>query len=657
VKSGQAVGEDLDVTSVDSTEPQISAIAVRPAVSTEEHPGGGPWWRRRAVRIGVSYVVLVAAIAWLYGLVPFTGRTFPLAPIASVRSWVGCIEDGLVPCTYIGYPEGVDPSLGLSAFTGTYLLTRLGMDVEPALNLLAVLALATGIASLWAFTASIVRSTAVGALACCLYYLSPAMIAHTSKLGLWFGFVLLPLPLALTSAALRPGNRKTIALLCVVLTFAATLTIVYLDPYAWSIAMILAVFVCVVGAVMLVRRTGWRGVILPPLTLAALLAPGLIFRAIEPAAEYSQDFPLGFYRTYSVDVVTAVVPTQQSLIGDLLGSPVERWRIGDFYGDGTQLNGTFIGVATLIAAVAGAVVLLRGRRVGRPVVLGLALGGLACLVLGLGPSLKVLDKVSSPVAVVGADGQVTDTVHVMPASEATLSLPWSWIYGVQPFEGMRTAYRWHIGLRVVLAIFAAVAVVWLFRRSRALGLALAALVVLETGSHGLFDARQEAAHNHELVETFDADMDRAFGHGRLRRSERVLFLPAGNDYLIGAIAPERQLFTYNLAFDKEVARIRPRQPKPVVDAIFAYAWNTLTSEQVCGLFRQDLVDVVVFNDFNMRSDTLIWPPPHQSLGARRTHNAAFGVFDDPAFDVDEGHLSVTVRPRAGSRCDLPAAPP
>jgi hypothetical protein len=641
----------------DPTEPQLSAIAPRPAVSTEEHPVGAPRWRRRPLRIGVGYVVLVAAVAWLYGLVPFTGRTFPLAPIASVRSWLVCLEDGLVPCTYIGYPPGVDPSLGLSAFGGTYLLTRFGMDVEPALNLLALLALAAGIASLWAFTASIVRSTVAGAIACCLYYLSPAMIAHTSKLGLWFGFVLLPLPLVLTWVALRPDSRRTTALLCVVLTFGATLTIVYLDPYAWSIAMILAGFVCVVGAVLLIRRTGWRGVVVPLLMLAALLAPGLIFRAIEPAAEHSQDFPLGFYRTYSVDVVTAVVPTQQSLIGDLFGSPVDRWEIEDFYGDGTQLNGTFIGIATLAAAITGAVVLLRRRFGDRPVVLALALGGLACLVLGLGPSLKVLDKVSPPVAVMGADGQVTGTDHVMPASKATLSLPWSWIYGVQPFEGMRTAYRWHIGLRVVLAVFAAVAVVWLFRRSRALGLALVALVVLETGSHGLFDARQEAAHNHELVETFDADMDRAFGDGRLQAFERVLFLPAGNDYLIGAIAPERHLYTYNLAFDKELERIRPLQPAPVVNAMSDYSKNTLTSQQLCGLFRHDLVDVIVFTDFDMRRDTLIWPPPDEKLEARRAHNAALGVFDDPAFDVDEGHLSVTVRPRAGSGCDVPSASP
>ena len=232
--------------------------------------------------------------------------------------------------------------------------------------------------------------------------------------------------------------------------------------------------------------------------------------------------------------------------------------------------------------------------------LALAVGGLACLALGLGPSLKLLDKASVPV---GAQGPVTGTDNLMPASEATASLPWSWVYGIQPFEGMRAAYRWHVGLRLVLAIFAAVAVVWLFRRRRVLGVALVALLVLETMSHGLLDAREQATQNHELVQAFDDDMDRAFGNGRLRASERVLFLPASNDYLIGMIAPRYKVFAYNIAFDKEIVRLRSGQPKPVLDVISAYGADTLNRDQVCHLFRQDLVDALVFDDFNMRWDT------------------------------------------------------
>lgn len=335
-------------------------------------------------------------------------------------------------------------------------------------------------------------------------------------------------------------------------------------------------------------------------------------------------------------------------MGDVVRSPVDRWDIEDFYGDGTQFEGTFIGVFTLAAAAGGVVGLLRRRRSNRPVVLALALGGAACLALGIGPSLKVLDKASVPVATVGADGAVTSTDHVMPASDATVSLPWSWVYELQPFEGMRATYRWHVGLRVVLVVFVAVTVMWLFRRHRMVGVGLAVLLVLETASDGLLDARRQAAHNHEVVHAFEEDMDRSYGNGRLRASERVLFLPAGNDYLIGGIAPQRELFSYNVAFDKEVARIRQLQPRPIIDAINAYSDDTLNREHICQLFRQDLVDAVVFNDFDMRRDTLFWPPSEERIEALRARNTAFDVFDDPAFDVDEGHLSVILRPAPAS---------
>jgi hypothetical protein len=607
------------------------------------------WWRDRRVAIGSGYVAIVTATAWLYGVVPFSGRTVPLAPFVSVTSWVECLGDGMVTCKYIGYPAGVDLSVGMPFVGGAFLLTRLGMGIEVAVNVLSLLAIAAGVAALWAFAASIARSVAAGAFAACLYYLSPILVAHTGKTALWLGFVLLPVPIAFAYAALRPnGSPPSIVAACVGLTFATALLLVYLDPYAWTLSVVIGGPLCIAAAAVAVRRTRWRGCLVPLCTLVAFLVPGIIFRVLEPSAEVSANFPLGFYRAYGVDVVTAVFPTRDSLLGDVVRSPVDRWDPLDFYGDGTPLIGTFIGVFLLIAAVAGAVLLLRLRRSNRLSVVALTVSGLACLALGLGPSLKVLDKAAVPVVTVNSAGVVTATNHVMPAADATVTLPWSWVYGLQPFEGMRAAYRWHVGLRVVLAVFAAVAVVWLFRRRRALGLVLAALLVLETASHGLFDARSQAVHNHELAQAFEADMDSAFGDGRLRPSERVLFLPAGNDYLIGGIAPPLEIYSYNVAFDKELVRIRPTQPQLIQDAIAAYNDDTLNRDDLCTLFRQDMVDAVVFTNFSMRADTLVWPPPEERIEAQRAKNAAFGFFEDPAFDVDEGHLAVIVRPTPDS---------
>jgi hypothetical protein len=60
------------------------------------------------------------------------------------------------------------------------------------------------------------------------------------------------------------------------------------------------------------------------------------------------------------------------------------------------------------------------------------------------------------------------------------------------------------------------------------------------------------------------------------------------------------------------------------------------------------VDAVVFDDFNMRWDTLQWPPEQQRLDEYRAKSTALGLFDDPAFDVDEGYLAVIVRPAPAS---------
>jgi hypothetical protein len=601
------------------------------------------WWRDRRLAIASGYVAMVTVTAWLYGIIPFAGRGFPLAPVSSVSGWVDCLADGLLPCTYVGYPKGVDLSLSGGLVAGAYLVTRLGIGLEAALNILSLLALAAGVAALWALAASIARNVAAGAIAAALYFLSPIIIAHTGKTALFLGFVLLPLPLALAYAAVKPhGTPLWVALGCVALTFVAGMVLVYLDPYVWAISVVLGGPLCVAGVALAADRTWWRRCLVPLVTLIALAVPGLIFRTLEPSAELSANFPLDFYRTFGTDVATTVIPTRDSLMGEVMRSPVDRWDPLDFYGDGTNLTGAFIGIVTLVAAAAGVVWLLRRGRPNRLMTVSLAVGGLACLAFGLGPSLKLLDKASVPAAAAGAPR------YLMPASEATAPLPWSWVYHIQPFEGMRAAYRWHVGFRLVLAFFAGAAVVWLLRRRRVLGIALVALLVLETASHSLLDAREQARSNHKLVQRFEDDMDRAFGDGRLRASERVLFLPAGNDYLIGMIAPRFKVFAYNISFDKELARLRLRQPKPVLDVISAYGANTLNRDLVCQLFRQDLVDAVVFDDFDMRWDTLQWPPSQQRLEAHRAKSTGFGLFDDPAFSVDEGDLAVIVRPAPAS---------
>ena len=174
------------------------------------------------------------------------------------------------------------------------------------------------------------------------------------------------------------------------------------------------------------------------------------------------------------------------------------------------------------------------------------------------------------------------------------------------------------------------------------------MLVLDMTPHALLDARGAARHDRQAYQALVEDVDRELGQGQLSPSERVLFLPATNDYLIMAIAPRLQVFAYNVSFDKELARIRRYQPTPVVAAIWQYNYGHLTRDHLCDVFRGDVADAVVFTNFSMRTDSSDWPPADSRVDDMREQNRALGLYDDPAFEVVEQQLTTIVRPADGS---------
>jgi hypothetical protein len=599
--------------------------------------------------VALGYVALVGTLMLLYGLLP--GHSLPFSSVASTDGWVRCIDEQGSGCPLVGHPVGVQLSLASTIFYTAYLLSKIGISGETSLNLLAVACLAAGTASLWALVWSLVRSHAAGVLSALLYYGAPIVALHALLPSLYFGFAFLPVPVALAVFALQASReRPARALLLAGGSFLTGLALVYFDPYPWAVAAgVAAPAALVVGAVALVRRR-WRQAVLAGCVLASVVLPGAVFNALESSSgNLVSEMPRDFYRAMGVDVAVMLVPTQTELIGDLLGSPVDGWPRTDFYGDGTNLSSSYLGVPTLLACVAGAVLLFLGRRQ-RPVVVGLALGGLACLILGLGPSLKVHDTAGRPVA---PDGRFVVSDYLMPEDAATLTFPWDVVFDIQPFASMRATYRWHAGLRLVGAVLGACLVGLLAARNRWLALGLAVVLVLDAVPVSLWRLNDRTELQHEQVQAFEADMERAFGDDRLRAGERVLFLPADNDYLVQYVAPTFGVYAYNIAGDKEIARIRPQQPPEVVSAMTAFGAGTLDRAAVCALFADGLVDAIAFDDFNMRWDSYRWPPSEAAAEAQREANAALGLFEDPAFVADEGPLSVIVRPAENGTCAPP----
>jgi hypothetical protein len=599
--------------------------------------------------VGVGFVALVGLLVVLYGLLP--GHSLPFSSVASTEGWVRCIDDPGYGCPLVGHPVGVQLSLASTIFYAAYVMSMVGIGGETALNLLALACLALGAASLWALVWSLVRNHWAGALAALLYYASPIVAAHALLPSLYFGFAFLPVPVALAVFALQASRDRTLrALLLAAASLVAGLLLVYFDPYPWVVAAAVAApAALVVGAMALAGRR-WRHAGLAGCVLLAAVLPGVIFDALEGSStNLVTEMPRDFYRAMGVDAAVLLIPTRTELIGDLVRSPVEGWRRTEFYGDGTQLTSAYLGLPTLLAAAAGVVFLLRGKRQ-RGLVIGLAVGGLACLVLGLGPSLKVNDRASRPVA---PDGRYVATDYLMPEDEATLTFPWDFVYDIQPIASIRATYRWHSGVRLVAAVLGACLVGWLASRNRWLAVGIGAVLVLDAIPLSLWHLNDRSEIQHDQVQAFQADMERAFGDGRLRDGERVLFLPADNDYLVQYVAPTFDVDTYNVAGDRELARIRPQQPEEVVAAIGDYNAGTLDTTTVCDLFAGNLVDAIAFNDFNMRWDSYRWPPSEAAAQAQREANEDLALFENPAFAVDEGPLSVIVRPVETGSCAPP----
>lgn len=587
-----------------------------------------------------SYIAGVTVFAYLYGHFPGAG-SFPLAAYTSVSGWTHCFASGPPPCDNVGYPIGVRPSLALPVYLGTHLLFTLGLGVVGALNLLAIICLAGGIGALWYVGYQVSGRHLAGALAVTLYFGSPVVVNHSGLISLYFGFLFLPVLVAAAWKALAQAPDATwpgFALWSLGL-LGSGLLLIYFDPYPYVIGLIIGMLLLVAGAARLVRRG--KVVVAGRLVLLALAlsVPGLFFQFTQPDTHTASQMPLEMYRALGTDLAHMFIPTQDSLAGGFLGAP-SRWDKSRYYGDGSQLASAFFGPILFFTAVGGAILLARQRST-RLTAAALSLSAAGFLALGLGPSLKVLSEAERP-------PRTGDVVrfddYLMPADQAVISTPWAGLYQIQPVASMRATYRWHVGLRLVAAVLAAAAVGAFVRRKPKAALLLAALLIIEAAPVALMDARAVAAVRLNQVRAFEQDVSQTFGD-RLEPGDRVLFLPAENDYLIMGIAPQYGLLAYNVSFDKELARIRPQQPPEIAETIRSYEQGTLTSHDMWDLFDKDLLDAVVFPDFRLRWDAYRWPPSsevQQDLRARALELAGAMDLD---VRIDEEFLATIVRPR------------
>ena len=387
-----------------------------------------------------------------------------------------------------------------------------------------------------------------------MFFLAPFIINHRGYFDLQYTFLLLPW-VVYTNVSLAlaiPNAPRRVQVVRLLVCFASSGVLVFLNPYPYAVAILLTA--CVYAALLVhrARRRAWAGCGWLFAGGAAILLPAALYSAVFSTGAGQAESSLDFYRGQGVDLVSVFVPTNQQFFGKLIWSPVAQWLPSSFFGDGSNVQSNFIGIVTVASVLVGLFLLIReggGRRALR---IGLVCGGIACVLLALGPSIKVDDR--RPVV----PGPLSHASYFQTEEQATVTVPWDNVYKLPVVKNMRGTYRWQLGARLVGAVGVAAVAAWLLERRRyAIVTVVLGLIAVETLGTTVVHGGSGAQRNADAIRGFRREVVQPVARVT-KEGERVLFLPAGNDFTIPSLAAPIGVVTYNANFDKELARCVPR---------------------------------------------------------------------------------------------------
>lgn len=591
-----------------------------------------------------AWCAVLLLLLVLHGTLPVVNAPNMLVQ-ASFPGRAMCLEETgsffKLTCARIGYPIGYRNIEGFPIVAGVALIHRLtGIGLVDAVQVFYSLFILVGGLSLswwiWRMSGSLVA----GLLSTLLYYGSVFLLAYTFLADLYPGLLLFPffvvggiVILDALKAALEHGDAPRLILVSIaqvaILEFA-----VLVSGYVYVIAVLTLGIWCLVAAVTASRESrkhipGHVGLLV--LFGVLLVAPGLIyqtliFRAPTPASS------LDLMRGQAVDLMTMFVPTQRWLLfAQLLHIGPPSWNGAAFYGTGQNSNFNYVGVITPLAG--GAAVLmaaLRKLRLRRAIIT-LGIVWLAGFVLSLGPSLKVADTRPA-----GASTSAYSLWEMAP-EWATLAMPTEPLYRMPLINTMRYTYRWQLMSRFALAALLGLFIAQLYSRSKLLAAVLCLLATVESMPTAVLHAQQTPTFNRAYGEAFKAQV--LIPLAPYVENQRVLFLPAANDYLIALIAPFTRTYSYNVSFDKEMRRIQPLQPRPITSAERAFSQGTLAPVDVCQLLKKNLVDRVVFTYFSLNKG---WSRKAVDVAAYRRPVEALKLDDFPGLVTKEEQFFLVV---------------
>ena len=443
---------------------------------------------------------------------------------------------------------------------------------------------------------ALARNVGVGrllSLALAIAFLSQTFFAvHTKGYGAaGFGFALLPAfcvffqhlvnqQITCSSAA------KSGLLVSIVMIFFA-----FLDGY--SFVMAVASGVAIIAAYLICENANWRRHLSSLGILASATGVAfLLYKEYVPAVGLP-GYPSSEFAKYSVHIPSLFWPTTDfSILFDCFGLS-ERRPATTFVGAGVGNHETvFLSLTALVLAVACGFVAL--PRVWRTVALLLIVGG---SIMAIGPVLPE------------SNGKITESQSVSSERAPLFRMPTYPLYTSVPgLDQMRATYRWiavvKLGLWMLVCLFCGY-LASRYAHGEALAFGLVALMILEVSANP-FQQWTVGERQYKMADNLQRDLVLDLTAHVPSRS-KLLVLPITNDFVVHSVAAKADIYTYNVAGDKNLLIAQSQRPDAISQVAKA---GPCLLNSLSAAAEKGEIDFLAFRMFDSHRGLRgwIWPP-------------------------------------------------
>lgn len=586
----------------------------------------------------LTYFTALMIVLVVYGAIPFLS-----IPTLGQVVWTSGFAESFVNAGWpsikavnFGLPNKAAIAFGLAgAFLQSAFIAMFGMHAADAYAMGAIVWLALSLWGAVRLCQLLGSSFVLGCFLSLIYLTLPIVWWHAGYSTLSFGFALLPLYLYMAFRVVY--HLPEMRMYCrgwwtTVFAFTSvSLLSVFMDGYTF----VMFCAACgLVWAVAFIRRDVSRKPLIfqsLPVILVSALISYLLYTLYVGTSEF-QPSPMSHFRGWGVDLVMLLIPSQGVVwLWDALGISVPR-SSNEFFGDASVWMTTFA-LPLIVVGTIGYYLIRRHRYA-----LTLLLVALMGFYFSLGPSLKV-----NSVRPVDENGKVLVQGPLMPPEVALVPTGNAVIYEHVPgFKNMRATYRWS-GLMFTALFGLAVLFVVSISSTKA-GAVVGSVIVAFLVVSNLPDIPQRLETGMSYRSAMhQIDVDFAPLAEYLGKGSRVLFAPAGNDFIVNYLAATGNYRAFNIGGDKNLEMARKSWPQPIKQMPL-YRPGPCLVEDLQVILLDGAVDYVVIPYFDMLWGAHAWPPSMSEIADRREQfSQAVATFErNPLYVVKKDNLYAVI---------------